>query len=110
VDEPLVQYRVHGANLFVGSVVADSRERRRRWALNWLAIARDWHKAWRISGRDDPEMERRLRWNIRQRQYDADCYNRSRAFALMVSFRGLAEGLSLRSCVGLFARHVLRLT
>ena len=110
VDEPLVQYRVHGANLFVGSVAADSRERRRRWALNWLAIARDWHKAWRISGRDDPVMERRLRWNIRQRQYDADCYNRSRAFALVVSFRGLAEGLSLRNCVGLFARHVLRLT
>lgn len=110
VDEPLVQYRVHGGNLFAGSVLVDSRERRRRWAHNWLAIARDWHSAWRISGRDDPAIERRLRRNIRQRQYDADCYSRSRVFALMVSLRGLTEGLSLRNSVGLFARHVLRLT
>ena len=110
VDEPLVQYRVHGGNLFTGSLAADSRERRQRWARSWLAIAQDWYDAWAISGRHDPVMERRLRQNIRQRQYDADCYSRSRAFALMVSFRGLAEGLSLRNFVGLIRRHVLRLT
>ena len=110
VDEPLVQYRVHGGNLFTGSLTPDSRERRQRWARSWLAIAQDWYDAWAISGRHDPALERRLRQNIRQRQYDADCYSRSRAFALMVSLRGLAEGLSLRNSVGLFARHVLRLT
>jgi glycosyltransferase involved in cell wall biosynthesis len=110
VDEPLVQYRVHGGNLFTGSLLANTRERRRRWARSWLAIAQDWHNAWRISGREDPVTERRLRQNIRQRQYDAECYSRSRAFALVVSLRGLAEGLSLRNSIGLFARHVLRLT
>jgi glycosyltransferase involved in cell wall biosynthesis len=110
VDEPLVKYRVHGGNLFAGSLVADTRERRRRWAHSWLAIGRDWYNAWRISGRGDPAMERRLRQNIRQRQYDAVCYSRSRAFALMASLRGLAEGLTLRNSIGLFARHVLRIT
>jgi glycosyltransferase involved in cell wall biosynthesis len=110
VDEPLVQYRVHGGNLFSGSLAPNSRERRQRWARSWLAIAEDWYDAWVISGRHDPALERRLRRNIRQRQYDVDCYSRSRAFALMASFRGLVEGLSLRNSVGLFRRHVLRLT
>jgi glycosyltransferase involved in cell wall biosynthesis len=110
VDEPLVQYRVHDSNLFAGPPKADSRERRRRWARNWLAIAQDWHNAWRLSGRDDPALERQLRRNVRQRRYDAECYDRPRAFALLASVRGLAEGLSLRNAAGIIARHVLRLT
>ena len=110
VDEPLVQYRVHDSNLFAGPPKADSRERRRRWARNWLAIAQDWQNSWRRSGRDDPALERQLRQNVRQRQYDAECYDRPRAFALLVAVRGLAEGLSLRNAAGLIARHVLRLT
>jgi hypothetical protein len=109
VDEPLVQYRVHGGNLFAGPLKADSRERRRRWARNWLAIAQDWQNSWRVSGRDDPALEWRLRRNVQQRRYDAECYDRPRAFALLTSVRGLTEGLSLRNAAGIIARHVLRL-
>jgi glycosyltransferase involved in cell wall biosynthesis len=110
VDERLVQYRVHDNNLFAGPLKADSRERRRRWARSWLAIGQDWHNSWRLSGRDDPALERQLRRNVRQRRYDAECYDRPRAFALLASLRGLAEGLSLRNAAGIVARHVLRLT
>lgn len=109
VDEKLVQYRVHDSNLFAGPLRNDSRARRRRWARSWLAIAQDWHDSWRLSGRDDPGLEGQLRRNVRQRQYDAECYDRSRAFGLLASLRGLADGLSLRNSAGLVARHVLRL-
>jgi glycosyltransferase involved in cell wall biosynthesis len=109
VDEPLVQYRVHGANLFAGPKRETSRARRERGARSWLAISEDWYDAWRLSGREDPALERRLRRHVNQRRYDLECYGRSRAFGLAASLRGLAEGLSLRNATGLIVRHVLRL-
>jgi glycosyltransferase involved in cell wall biosynthesis len=110
VDEQLVQYRFHDTNLFSGRTGPQTRAKRARGALSLLAIAEDWYDAWRISGRDDPAAERRLRLIVRQRRYDAQCYDRSRAYALMAAVRGLAEGLSLRNSAGLISRHVFRLT
>lgn len=109
VDEPLVQYRLHDSNLFAGPKKRASREKHGRGARSWLAISEDWYSAWRLSGRDDPAMERRLRRNVRQRRYDAECYDRSRAYAFAAALRGLAEGLSLRNSAGLIMRHVMRL-
>jgi glycosyltransferase involved in cell wall biosynthesis len=109
LDEPLLQYRIHGDNLFGGRPPLQSREKRRRWARSWFAISRDWEQAWVRSGRKNPELERQLRRLRTHRQYDAECYDRSRAYALLISLRALAGGLTLRNFSGLFRRHVLRL-
>lgn len=109
VDEPLVQYRVHDGNLFLGRPRPRSRDDRRRRARNWAAISRDWRRSWTLSGRDGAAFDRQFRGRLRHREYDAECYDRSRAFALLAALRGLAEGLTLRNSVGLIRRHVLRL-
>jgi glycosyltransferase involved in cell wall biosynthesis len=110
VDEPLVQYRVHDGNLFVGRPPPRSREDRRRRARNWAAISRDWRRTWTLSGREPAAFERQFHRLLKHREYDAECYDRSRAFALLAALRGLAEGLTLRNSAGLIRRHVLRRT
>ena len=108
VEEPLVKYRVHGANLFVGQTVR-SRAENRRWARSAVAISADWRKDWVVSGRDSAIFDRSLAGRLRLQAYDAECYDRSRAYALTAVFRGLGEGLTARNFAGLFKRHVLRL-
>lgn len=109
VDEPLVEYRVHDSNLFVGRPPPRSRDDRRRRARNWAAISRDWRRSWTLSGREDTAFEQQFRRLMKHREYDAECYDRSRGYALLTALRGLAEGLTLRNSAGLIRRHVLRL-
>jgi glycosyltransferase involved in cell wall biosynthesis len=109
VDEPLVEYRVHGGNLFVGRKSPRARAARRRWARSWMAISRDWRHSWNVSGREDAVFEQPLRRRIKLLACDAECYDRSRTYALRAALRGLAEGLTLRNSAGLIRRHVLRL-
>jgi hypothetical protein len=114
VDEPLVQYRVHDANLFAfkgalkGKRAVRPRPARRRWARSTAAISRDWQRDWVRSGREKAAFDRLFRSRMTLRAYDAEFYDRSRGFALIAVFRGLREGLTLRSFAGLLKRHVLR--
>lgn len=112
VDEHLVKYRVHGNNLFIGTRTSgagfQSREVKRRWALNWLGIAQDWSNAWAVSGGEDLVITQKLKSISRQRQYDVDCYGRSRSAAALITLRGFCDGLTLRNAAGLIKRHVIR--
>jgi len=111
LDEPLVEYRIHDSNLFAGQQVATgerTRTERRRWARSWWAISRDWSRSWGLSGRKDAALERGLRRHLRARALDAQCYDRSPAYALAASFIGLAQGLSLRNAGGIIRRHIVR--
>ncbi|WP_372785775.1 glycosyltransferase [Phenylobacterium sp.] len=109
VDEQLVEYRVHDANLFAGRKPPRGRESRRRWARSWRAISRDWRRAWSLSGRDDAAFEQPLGRRMKLQDYDVECYDRSRIYALLAALRGLAEGLTLRNSAGIIKRHVFRL-
>ncbi len=111
VDEPLVQYRVHEDNLFAfkGKAAVRPRPVRRRWARSTAAISRDWQRDWVSSGREKAAFDRLFRSRMTLRAYDAELYDRSRSYALLAVFRGLGEGLTLRSFAGLLKRHVLRL-
>ena len=110
VDEPLVMYRQHGGNAWFGQQTGrtPTREEARRYAINLLAIYREWLRAWKISGRVDDVAYEQLISLQRRWQYDVDCYNSTRAGALRLAYRGLGEGLSLRQTLGLVKRHVLR--
>ena len=109
VGEPLVEYRVHGGNLFAGRTPPRARVAMRRWARNWVAISRDWRRSWTVSGREDAVFLRPLWRRITLLAYDAECYDRSRAYAMLAALRGLTEGLTLRNSAGIIKRHVLRL-
>jgi glycosyltransferase involved in cell wall biosynthesis len=110
VDEPLVMYRQHGGNAWFGqqTKTRPTREQARRFAVNLLAIYREWLRAWKISGRVDDVGYERLVSLQRKCQYDVDCYDSTRVGALRLACRGLGEGLSLRQTLGLVKRHVLR--
>lgn len=108
IDDPLVQYRWHGENLFAGRTGSRDRAVRRRWARSAAAISRDWRSDWARSGRDPAVFERLFRSRLTLRAYDAAFYDRSRGHALMAIFRGLGDGLTLRNFAGLMKRHVLR--
>jgi glycosyltransferase involved in cell wall biosynthesis len=108
VDEPLVEYRIHDNNLFAGRKPPRGREARRRWARSWLAISKDWRRAWSLSGREDAAFEQPLRQRMTLQGYDVECYDRSRIYALLAALRGLSNGLTLRNSAGIIKRHVLR--
>jgi glycosyltransferase involved in cell wall biosynthesis len=114
VDEPLVQYRVHDANLFAfkgaleGQKAVRPRPARRRWARSADAICRDWRRAWVAAGRDGAIFDDRLGRQLKARAYDAELYDRSRGYALGKALWGLVDGLTLRNVAGLVRRHVVR--
>jgi glycosyltransferase involved in cell wall biosynthesis len=110
IDEPLVMYRQHGGNAWFGQQTRTrpTREQACRFAINLLAIYREWLRAWKISGRVDDVAYERLVSLQRKCQYDVDCYDSTRVGALRLAYRGLGEGLSLRQTLGLVKRHVLR--
>ena len=108
IDEPLVEYRIHDANLFAGHGPPLARDARRRWARNWLAISNDWRRSWNRSGREDAAFAGPLGRKMRFQSYEVECYDRSRAYALLAALRGLTDGLTLRNSAGLIRRHVLR--
>jgi hypothetical protein len=74
-----------------------------------MAISRDWRRSWGVSGREDAVFVQPLRRRIKFLAFDAECYDRSRAYALLAALRGLTEGLTLRNSAGLIKRHVLRI-
>jgi glycosyltransferase involved in cell wall biosynthesis len=110
VDEPLVMYRQHGGNAWFGQQThtRPTREQARRFAINLLAIYREWLRAWKISGRVDHVAYERLVYLQRRFQYDVDCYDSTRVGALRLAYRGLGEGISLRHTLGFVKRHALR--
>jgi glycosyltransferase involved in cell wall biosynthesis len=108
IDEPLVQYRVHGANLFAGQT-RRTRAQARIWARSALAIAEGWRADWVRAGRDPADFDR---WQGPRRTMvtlDAENYDRSRLGALAAALRALAQGLTLRNFAGVLKRHVLRI-
>ena len=111
VKEPLLKYREHGNNVWFGqgtTKAAPNRAQARRFALNRVAIHREWIKAWERSGRPNDLNRRRLAALERQWRYDLACYDSNRLGGLWLACHGMLEGLSVRNALALIKRHVFR--
>jgi len=109
VDEPLVQYRRHGNNIYHGRVGEQTRSARRRRAADQLVNVREWIRAWDCSGRRDDAIQEHLALLERWWQYEIDCLSVSRLGAVCIAWKSLLDGLPPRRAAGFFKRHALRL-
>jgi glycosyltransferase involved in cell wall biosynthesis len=112
VSVPLVQHRVHDANVYSGKGLESgqaSAPERMRWNANSVCVAREWMRCFEMSGQTHEGCRRALAEIERRRRYEERAFKASRWQVPGLALRALAGGLSLRHTLGLLKRNFLRL-
>lgn len=107
-EEPLVKYRIHDNNVFAKKSARRnaSRHERRKWAINFAAVADDWMRVIDASDGRFDSMREKLVAMKRRLDYHVAAIDAPRYQLPFLALKGICEGLPLKNAMGLLKRNL----